>query len=210
MAVDDLQWLDETSADALAFAARRLDAEPIVFLLARRPGPSSTLERALGTHLASTEVGTLSIGAMRRMLSERLGLSLPRHVLRRVYETTLGNPLFSLEVGRTIAGSGAPALTEDVPLPQAVEDLLGTRVAQLDAPVRRLMLALALDPDLRVSRLAAIADEGVLEDALDAGVVTLDGDRAPPGASAPGRRGQVRLAGTRPPRSPPEARGRLQ
>ncbi len=177
VAVDDLQWLDETSSDALAFAARRLDAEPIVFLLARRPGPSSTLERALGTHLASTEVGTLSIGAMRRMLSERLGLSLPRHVLRRVYETTLGNPLFSLEVGRTIAGTGAPALTEDVPLPQAVEDLLGARVAQLDAPVRRLMLALALDPDLRVSRLAAIADEGVLEDALDAGVVTLDGDR---------------------------------
>ena len=180
VAVDDLQWLDETSADALASAARRLDAEPIVFLLARRPGPSSTLERALGTHLARTDVGTLSIGAMRRMLSERLGLSLPRHVLRRVYETTLGNPLFSLEVGRTISGSGTPALTEDVPLPHAVEDLLGTRVAQLDPPVRRLMLALALDPDLRVSRLAAIADEGVLEDALDAGVVTLDGDRLRP------------------------------
>ena len=152
-----------------------------MFLLARRPGPSSTLEQALGTHLASTEVGTLSIGAMRRMLSERLGLSLPRHVLRRVYETTLGNPLFSLEVGRTIAGTaGRRRSTEDVPLPQAVEDLLGTRVAQLDAPVRRLMLALALDPDLRVSRLAAIADEGVLEDALDAGVVTLDGDRLRP------------------------------
>ena len=49
VAVDDLQWLDETSADALAFAARRLDTEPIAFLLARRPGPSSTLERALGT-----------------------------------------------------------------------------------------------------------------------------------------------------------------
>ena len=180
VAIDDLQWLDETSADALAFAARRLDAEPVAFLLARRPGPSSTLERALGTHLSSTEVGTLSIGAMRRMLSERLGLSLPRHVLRRVYETTLGNPLFSLEVGRTIADSGAPALTEDVPLPDAVEDLLGTRVAQLDDPVRRLVLALALDPDLRVSRIDAIADQAVLEDALDAGVVALDGDRLRP------------------------------
>ena len=33
---------------------------------------------------------------------------------------------------------------------------------------------------------------------------------AAPRASAPGRGGQVRLAGTRPPRSPPEARGRLQ
>ena len=39
VAVDDLQWLDETSAEALAFAGRRLDTEPIAFLLARRPGP---------------------------------------------------------------------------------------------------------------------------------------------------------------------------
>jgi DNA-binding CsgD family transcriptional regulator/tetratricopeptide (TPR) repeat protein len=180
LAVDDLQWLDETSVDALAFAARRLDAEPVVFLLARRPGPSSALERALDAHLSGTEVGTLSIGAMRRMLSERLALTLPRHVLRRVFETTLGNPLFSLEVGRTIAASGAPALTEDVPLPDAIEDLLGTRVAQLEGPVRRLLLALALDPDLRVSRLAAIADQAVLEDALDAGVITLERDRVRP------------------------------
>lgn len=180
VAVDDLQWVDETSVDALAFAARRLDTEPVAFLLARRPGPPSALERALGARLTATEVGTLSIGAMRRMLSERLGLSLPRHVLRRVYETTLGNPLFSLEVGRTIAASGAPALTEDVPLPEAVEDLLGTRVARLEGPVRRLLLALALDPDLRVSRLAAIADQAVLEDALDAGVVTLERDRVRP------------------------------
>jgi DNA-binding NarL/FixJ family response regulator len=102
-------------------------------------------------------------------------------VLRRVYDATLGNPLFSLEMGRTIAASGAPALTEDVPVPDAVEDLLGTRIAQLDGPVRRLMLALALDSDLRVSRLGAIADTAVLEDAVDAGVVVLDGDRLRPG-----------------------------
>src|SRR5262249_17250391 len=143
VAIDDLQWVDETSGEALAFAARRLEAEPVTFLLARRPGPDSALERALGTGVVPVEVGTLSIGAIRRLLSDRLGLTLPRHVLRRVYDTTLGNPLFSLEVGRTIAASGAPALTEDVPLPHAVEDLLGTRVAQLDASVRRLLLALA-------------------------------------------------------------------
>ena len=153
---------------------------PSCFCSPGAPGRHPRWSGRSGHTSPSTEVGTLSIGAMRRMLSERLGLSLPRHVLRRVYETTLGNPLFSLEVGRTISGSGTPALTEDVPLPHAVEDLLGTRVAQLDPPVRRLMLALALDPDLRVSRLAAIADEGVLEDALDAGVVTLDGDRLRP------------------------------
>ena len=47
VAIDDVQWLDPPSADALAFAVRRLKAEPVVFLLARRPGRPSVLERAL-------------------------------------------------------------------------------------------------------------------------------------------------------------------
>jgi predicted ATPase len=47
VAVDDVQWLDRASADALVFAARRLDAEAVLFLLARRPGGPSDLERAL-------------------------------------------------------------------------------------------------------------------------------------------------------------------
>ena len=75
VAIDDVQWLDETSADALAFAARRLEAEPVAFLLARRPGPAVRARaRARRRDATSTEVGRLSIGAMRRMLSERLGL----------------------------------------------------------------------------------------------------------------------------------------
>ena len=47
VAVDDLQWQDSASTQALAFAARRLDGEPVSFLLARRPGVASELERAL-------------------------------------------------------------------------------------------------------------------------------------------------------------------
>ncbi len=47
VAVDDVQWLDRASEDALAFAVRRLVDEPAAFLLARRPGPRSDLERAL-------------------------------------------------------------------------------------------------------------------------------------------------------------------
>ncbi len=36
--VDDAQWLDRASADALLFAARRLDTESIVLLLCARTG----------------------------------------------------------------------------------------------------------------------------------------------------------------------------
>jgi DNA-binding CsgD family transcriptional regulator len=47
VAVDDVQWLDAPSADALTFVARRLEDEPVRFLLARRPGARPPLELAL-------------------------------------------------------------------------------------------------------------------------------------------------------------------
>jgi DNA-binding CsgD family transcriptional regulator len=181
VAVDDLQWVDRASADALAFAARRLDGEAVAFLLARRPGPPSPLERALeGRPLERVEVAHLSFGATRRVLAERLGLSLPRNVLRRVFETTLGNPLFAIEVGRTLAAQGMPALGDDLPVPDEVEDLLGLRVAQLADSARRLLLALALQADLRVSQLIALSDALALDEAVEGGVVVLEGDRARP------------------------------
>ena len=47
IAVDDVQWLDSSSADALSFALRRLDGVPISVLLARRGAQAAPLEHAL-------------------------------------------------------------------------------------------------------------------------------------------------------------------
>jgi hypothetical protein len=44
--VDDAQWVDRPSADALAFAARRLRAEPMAFLFGARDGAASLFEAA--------------------------------------------------------------------------------------------------------------------------------------------------------------------
>jgi DNA-binding CsgD family transcriptional regulator len=180
VAVDDVQWLDHASGDALAFCARRLDTQAVAFLLARRPGPSSGLERALeGKPVERLEVGPLTLGATRRVLSERLGLSPPRNVLRAVFETTLGNPLFTLEVGRVIA-RGADAIGRELPVPDEVEALLGTRVSQLTRPVRRILLALALQADLRLTQAAVLGGEVALDDAVEAGVVVVENDRVRP------------------------------
>ena len=143
VAIDDVQWLDRPSADALAYAARRLDGVAVRFLLAARPEGQPALEAALGpTGLARLEVEPLSMGALRRVLAERLGLDLPRKLVRRIADTTLGNPLFALEVGRTLAEGGPLDAGDDLPLPDSVEELLGTRVARLppqvqQAPARR-------------------------------------------------------------------------
>src|SRR5215470_3695089 len=110
IAIDDIHWLDEASADAVTFAARRLDGEPVRFLLTRRLRTPTQLERALGPGLQRLNVGPLSLGAIRRMLSDQLHLILPRHLLSRVFEATVGNPLFALELGRTLAEQGLPAV----------------------------------------------------------------------------------------------------
>lgn len=177
VAVDDVNSLDRPSADVLVFAARRLRGTPIRFLLARRPGQPSGLERALEPVLERMEVGPMSLGAIRHLLSERLGLSLPRRLLRRLVDSSLGNPLFALELGRVLAGQGLPTAGADLPVPDAVEDLLGARVAKLRPPRRRLLLAVALSPDLRASDLAALVGAATIEAAVDDGLLTVDGDR---------------------------------
>ncbi|MGZ5399212.1 MAG: AAA family ATPase, partial [Nocardioides sp.] len=178
VAIDDVQWLDQASDDALAYAVRRLGGEPITFVLARRPGGRSALENAVpGEGLRRISVEPISLGATRHLLAARLGLRLPHHVLRRVFDTTLGNPFFALEVGRVLAGQDLDSLGEDVPVPEHVEDLLGLRIADLDPVVRQVLLALALDADLRVGQLAVLAGPEGLERALDEGVVVADGER---------------------------------
>ena len=73
LAVDDVQWLDPSSASALAFALRRLREQPILLLLARRLGDrSGTVGARAGdrgaTRVERLPVGPLSLGAMHRLL----------------------------------------------------------------------------------------------------------------------------------------------
>jgi DNA-binding CsgD family transcriptional regulator len=181
IAVDDLQWLDGPSSDVLAFAARRLEHEPVVFLLAKRPGTPSPFERALERGPARRlDVGPLSFGATRRLLAARLDLSLSRELLRRVVDVTLGNPLFVIELGRAFIEQGIPEGGEDIPLPGGIEDLLGMRIAALAPEVRRLLVAVALSADLRAAEAVAVAGVQALERAIDAGVIDVVGDRVRP------------------------------
>jgi len=180
VAIDDVQWLDDPSAEAIAFAARRLRPEAARFLLARRVGEASTLEKAIPpSGLLAVEIGPLSLGATRRMLSDRLGVTLPRRVLQTVVETAEGTPLFALELVRTLSERGLPGFGDDVPVPERLEDLLGTRVEQVPPPARTLLLAVALAGDLRASSLAAIVPDGTaLDDAAKRGLVVVENERA--------------------------------
>lgn len=178
IAVDDVPWVDSQSGNALAFAARRLTGEPVRFLLTRRPGAATPFEAAVERDaMRPLAVEGLSLGAIRRLLTMRLGLTLSRRVARQVLNATLGNPLFALEIGRRLVETGPPPIREALPLPESLEELLG---ADASAPARRALQAVALGGLLTVSELEVVVGAGALEAGMAERLVVAFGDRVRP------------------------------
>jgi hypothetical protein len=147
LAIDDVQWLDPSSASALAFALRRIAADRVFLLLARRVvegAQPSELERALEAEsVQRLPIGPLSVGALHRFLRDRLGRPFARQTLLRIHETSGGNPFFALELARALGSDVDPL--QPLPVPETLEELVGARLAGLPAPSREaLELASAL------------------------------------------------------------------
>ena len=178
VAIDDLDWLDRASAAALVFAARRLGPEDVRFFVSRRADRPSELERTLEpSRVDLIELGPLSFGAISGLITDRLGRSLPRRVLRQLFEASGGNPLFALELGRAVIERGLPEIGAALPLPAMLDGLFGARVEALAPEVRRALLTVALADRLRGEELAAVVDPMVVEDARASGVLIFDGAR---------------------------------
>lgn len=181
IAIDDLQWLDPPSTGPLLFAARRLARGQARFLVTRRPGRRSELERVLlPAGVEHAEVAPMSIGAIGRVLSDKLGFTLSRRTLRRVHDGSQGNPLFALELGRLIGEMGALDAGGELPLPDFGGDVFSARIQHADEPVRRVLLALALSGGLSQAELARMVDPLSIEDALSGGLVVVERSRVRP------------------------------
>src|SRR5262249_15118184 len=102
VAIDDVQWLDASTADSLAFALRRLSTHGVLLLLSRRviPGSrASQLEQALDSaRVRRLAVGPLTVGALHRLLRDRLGKLFARQTLLRIHEQSGGNPFYALQL----------------------------------------------------------------------------------------------------------------
>ncbi len=173
IAVDDIQWLDRSSASALSFALRRLD-KPLVLVLARRLGeeiePSETEQALAPDSIGRLVVGPLSLGAIQRLLRDRLDRRFPRPTLLRIHETSGGNPFYALELARALRPDADP--TRPLPVPQSLERLVSERLAGLPSATRRtLALASAVGrPSYELFSVAGVED-GALDPALSAGIV---------------------------------------
>jgi DNA-binding CsgD family transcriptional regulator len=175
LAIDDLQWLDQASAECLTFAARRLGGLPVRILCSRHRGRPAAVERGFDlVGVGSIELDGLRFGAVRELLHRRLGTPLPRRVVRQVFDRSQGNPLFAVELGRALVEAGLPEAGGELPVPGLVEDLLGARAGRLPPDVRRALLAVSLSAGLRRTELSSVVDPLVVEDAVSQSVLVED------------------------------------
>jgi DNA-binding CsgD family transcriptional regulator len=160
IAIDDVQWLDSSSADALAFALRRLDGEHVRMLLSRRHDQIAPLELALPGGIERLQVDPLSLGAIQAVVRDRLGRTFPRSVMVRLHEVSGGNPFFALELARALAAADVPLdPAQPLPVPESLERLVGGRLSTLPEETRAALLVVAVTgaPSISVIETVGIA-----------------------------------------------------
>src|SRR5436305_5946517 len=143
--IDDAQWLDRASAQALAFVARRLLAERIAMMFAvREPHDVNEL-----TGLPELVVGGLPDPDARWLLASAMPGRLDERVRDQIVAETRGNPLALLELPRGMTPAelaGGFGLTDARPLASRVEETFMQRVRALPAESQRLLLVAAAEP----------------------------------------------------------------
>src|SRR6516164_7652951 len=141
--VDDQQWLDHASAQALGFMARRLAAEPVgLVFAAREPGGELA-------GLAELLVKGLQDEDARALLESALAAPLDERVRDLIVAETGGNPLALLELPRGLSPAelaGGFALPGAVPVTGRIEDSFARQLGALPEQTRRLLQLSAADP----------------------------------------------------------------
>ncbi|MQY11986.1 hypothetical protein SRB5_21140 [Streptomyces sp. RB5] len=141
--VDDAQWLDEASGRAVAFAARRLDAEGVaVVLVMRAVGP-------VFAGLPRLAVGGLDDADSRALLRQATPGGLDARIRDQLIAEARGNPLALRTLPRTLSPAeiaGGFALTGSMPLESRIEQSLVAQLEPLPATARLLLLLAAADP----------------------------------------------------------------
>jgi hypothetical protein len=157
--IDDAQWLDQTSAQALAFVARRLDSESVAMLFGTRdpgpgraplpgsgpdPGPGSAL-----SGLPQLVLEGLSEEDARALLASVLPGRLDDRVRDRIIAESGCNPLALLELPRGVSAmelAGGFGVTSLQPVASRIEQSFLRQIAPLPEATRQLLLLAAAEP----------------------------------------------------------------
>ncbi|HST65643.1 MAG TPA: LuxR family transcriptional regulator [Mycobacteriales bacterium] len=173
LGVDDQQWLDAGSANALRFAIDRLTGERVGVVVTTSAGPADEVVVLDGRHAEQVELGPLSVDVLRQVLSRALP-AVTRPELVRAHELSNGNPTAALQLLRswTRERQGGPAVTDDHGLAQEIRDLPD----DVAAVVRALAVA-GPSPVGVVAAAAAVPDfERAARAAVETGIARIGDD----------------------------------
>lgn len=178
--VDDVQWLDQSSAAVLAFIARRLESEPIVLLVVSRDLHDVPFEGII-PELRLEALDKDSAVALLNAYNP----TLPAPLRERVLEEAAGNPLALAELPKAIASDshGEGLLPTPLPLTTRLERSFASRIFELPPPTRTFLLVAALDEQSNLAEIMSAArlftgDDlslEVLNPATSAGLIAIDG-----------------------------------
>ena len=143
--VDDAQWLDDPSGEALLFVARRLQAEPISLVLAVREGD---VQRFDAPGLPEIELEALAEDDAKALLTGRLDEGASPEVVATLLRNAAGNPLALLELPAALSSEqlhGAEPILGPPPVRPVVEETFRARAEALSDGARRMLLLAAAD-----------------------------------------------------------------
>lgn len=169
--VDDAQWVDTPSADALLFVSRRLGAEGIVMLFAAREGE---VERFEARDLRSLQLRGIDPGHAAQMIRSR-STGIAAHIEEVLIGRAGGNALALVELPAALSQdqlAGRAPLPDTLPLTPDVECLFLDRVRRLPADTQRMLTLIAADTGgLLAPVFRAAVAHGIDPEALDAAEV---------------------------------------
>ena len=181
VAIDDLQWLDASSAHAIAFAVRRLAGSVAVFATMRNDRESvaatSWLQLPAPGAIRRISLRPMDVSGLHAVIADRLGRSFPRSTMLDIHDVSCGNPFYGLELARSLDGR----VLAPTSMPGSLAEVVRSRIGGLDRDVRRVLLAvacLAVAPVELVGRVTNIEDAdlvALLQEAETAGIIDIDG-----------------------------------
>ena len=164
--VDDAQWIDSPSAEALRFAARRFSDEPVAVLFAAREGEQAGF---VSPELDDLPLAGLHDEAATALLRD-VDPSLPAETADRILLLSGGNPLALVEMPAAVRAEGGSlqSLVEPIPVGRRVEEAFLGRVRALsDEAQKALLLAAAADASDLSTIWEALAELEIGRDAIE-------------------------------------------
>lgn len=187
LAVDDIQWIDQSSARVLGFAIRRLTDDRVGVLATARTGLQIPIDlaRALSESVTRrVHVGPMGAKNVAALVRRHLGADLPRPLIVRLHEVSAGNPFYVLEIARALLRRGSwPGAGEPLPLPEDLHQLINARISALPPSASTALLPVAATTrpteDLVLAATAGRRDRALagLMEAEEAGVIQRDRGR---------------------------------